>query len=207
MKSERIVKVHGSSIKKRKIGGKFMPPIYKCELAVKDLQTYQDYQDMKIDEKLQEHFDKLEKSMKKFGVVEPLFVWNMFNAQHDQDYGYYVVIGNSRLHVAKKLKLKTLPCLVVNNRGNGSYGSEHTEGERLETENDVKACFKNKDIRFIYKDNVIFTMNMGFSKDFEVEEDKPVEKKVAKKTTKKKDSTPKKKRTYKKRKKKADDNS
>jgi len=167
-KKERLIKVYGNSVKKRNVGGKFMPPIYKCELDLNKIETYNDYPNIKNDKKLADHISQLKKSIKKNGIIEPLFVWNMWAAQHDQDVGYKVVIGNSRYYVAKKLKIKKVTCLVVNNRGNGTFGEEHTIGERLETEEEIKACFKNKDIRFIYKDGVIFTMNMSFIEDSKV---------------------------------------
>lgn len=67
------------------------------QLSVLDTESHQD----------EEHFWRVEASVKQYGILEPLIVWE--NSDHE----LMVLDGAARLKAAKRLKIKEVPVFII----------------------------------------------------------------------------------------------
>ena len=85
-------------------------------------------------EKEKEFKDALIRSMKTYGIKDPIYCW-----ANGKAYGNIikVIVGNNRMVIAKELGLKMIPAVVTNFKAD----EFPLEGEVLNTDADIKKFF------------------------------------------------------------------
>ena len=94
--------------------------------------TYLDRPEFHTDEK--EFKDALTRSMKTYGMKDPVYCWANGKAYGDI---IKVIVGNNRMVIAKELGIKTIPAVVTNFKAD----EFPLEGEVLETDAEIKKLF------------------------------------------------------------------
>ena len=94
--------------------------------------TYLDRPEFHTDEK--EFKDALTRSMKTYGMKDPVYCWANGKAYGDI---IKVIVGNNRMTVAKELGIKTIKAIVTNFKAD----KFPLEGEVLKTDAEIKKLF------------------------------------------------------------------
>ena len=94
--------------------------------------TYLDRPEFHTEEK--EFKDALIRSMKTYGMKDPVYCWANGKAYGDI---IKVIVGNNRMVIAKELGIKTIPAVVTNFKAD----EFPLEGEVLETDAEIKKLF------------------------------------------------------------------
>ena len=94
-------------------------------------------------------------SIRKYGIVDPLFLQFLTNVPEELG-GFICVVGNNRLRVLydhKDLNMLSVPCFVVNILGEGgSYQKSPVEGELITSEKErlIREYYRSEILRFLW---------------------------------------------------------